>query len=187
MITHLLLPHPVRAQEDDNSASKTAPTRPALLPNRWEEDWSVLADPRVPREPLDSLKYIPLSPDDPKTYLSLGADFRERFEGNDAEGLGIGPHSNNDYLISRSNIFADFGIANQVQVFAQLQSDFAPWKTTIAPPDQDYLGLEQAFLTTTEPVGDGTARVRLGRQQMNFDFERFVSDRRCRAITPTLR
>jgi succinate dehydrogenase / fumarate reductase, flavoprotein subunit len=21
--------------------------------NRWEEDWSVLADPRVPREPLD--------------------------------------------------------------------------------------------------------------------------------------
>jgi len=47
----------------------------------------------------------------------------------------------------------------------------------IAPPDQDYLGLEQAFVTVTEPVGDGTARVRLGRQQMNFDFQRFVSDR----------
>ena len=47
----------------------------------------------------------------------------------------------------------------------------------IAPPDQDYLDLEQAFVTVTEPVGDGTARVRLGRQQMNFDFQRFVSDR----------
>ncbi|MGB8743190.1 MAG: alginate export family protein, partial [Xanthobacteraceae bacterium] len=77
----------------------------------------MLADPRVPREPLDSLKYIPLSPDDPKTYLSLGADFRERFEGNDAEGFGIGPHSNNDYLISRTDVFADLRIANQVQVF----------------------------------------------------------------------
>jgi len=44
----------------------------------------VLADPRVPREPLDSLKYIPLSADDPKTYLSLGAGLRERFEANDA-------------------------------------------------------------------------------------------------------
>jgi hypothetical protein len=176
-IAYLLLPHPVHAQESDSAASTTIPTRPAILPNRWAEDWSVLADPRVPREPLDSLKYIPLSPDDPKTYLSLGADFRERFEGNDAEGFGIGPHSNNDYLISRTDVFADLRIANQVQIFAQLQSDFAPWKTTIAPPDQDYLGLEQAFVTVTEPVGDGTARVRLGRQQMNFDFQRFVSDR----------
>jgi Alginate export len=176
-ITYLLLPHLVHAQESNSVASATAPTRPALLPNRWEEDWSVLADSRVPREPFDNLKYIPLSPSDPKTYLSLGADFRERFEGNDAEGFGIGPHSNNDYVISRSDVFADLRIANQVQVFAQLQSDFAPWKTTIAPPDQDYLGLEQAFVTITEPVGDGTARVRLGRQQMNFDFQRFVSDR----------
>jgi len=32
-------------------------------------------------------------------------------------------------------------------------------------------------VTISEPVGDGTARVRLGRQQMNFDFQRFVSDR----------
>ena len=47
----------------------------------------------------------------------------------------------------------------------------------LTPADQDVLDLEQAFVTVTEPVGDGTARVRLGRQQMNFDFQRFVSDR----------
>jgi Alginate export len=176
-ITHLLLAHAVHAQENDSTASATIPARPAILPNRWEEDWSVLADPRVPRELLDTLKYIPLSPDDPKTYLSLGADFRERFEANDTAGFGTGPNRNNDYVISRSDVFADLRIADQVQVFAQLQSDFAPWKTMIAPPDQDYLGLEQAFVTITEPVGDGTAKVRLGRQQMNFDFQRFVSDR----------
>jgi hypothetical protein len=177
-ITFLLLPQLAQAQENDGATDNaTAPTRPAILANRWEEDWSVLADPRVPREPFDSLKYIPLSPGDPKTYLSLGADFRERFEGNDAEGFGLSPHSNNDYLISRTEAHADLHIADQVQVFTQIQSDYAPWKTTIAPPDQDVLGVEQAFVTVTEPVGDGTARVRLGRQQMNFDFQRFVSDR----------
>jgi hypothetical protein len=176
-IMFLLLPQSVHAQESDGTASTVLPTRPAILFNRWEEDWSVLADPRVPREPFDSLKYIPFSPDDPKTYLSLGADLRERFEGNDAAGFGISPNSNNDYLISRMEAHADLRIADQVQVFTQFESDYAPWKTMLTPVDQDVLDLEQAFVTVTEPVGDGTARVRLGRQQMNFDFQRFVSNR----------
>ncbi|RQZ32770.1 alginate export family protein, partial [Burkholderia sp. Bp9099] len=37
--------------------------RPAVLFNRWQEDWSVLANPCVPRKPLDGLKYIPLGGD----------------------------------------------------------------------------------------------------------------------------
>jgi len=128
-----LIPQLVHAQESDNTANATAPTRPAILLNRWEEDWSVLADPRVPREPLDSLKYMPLSPDDSKTYLSLGADFRERFEANDAANFGVSGNHNNDYLISRTEWHADLHIAGQVQVFAQFESDFAPWKTTLTP------------------------------------------------------
>ena len=47
------------------------PDRPAIAFNRWSEDWSVLADPDVPREPLDELKYIPLSDGDARTYLSF--------------------------------------------------------------------------------------------------------------------
>ena len=176
-ITILLFPQLTYAQDASSTANTTTPSRPQILPNRWEEDWSVLADPRVPREPFDSLKYIPLSAYDPQTYLSLGADVRERFEANNTAGFGTPPNRNNDYLISRTDVFADLRIANQVQVFVQLQSDFAPWKTMIAPPDQDVLGLEQAFVTVTEPVGDGTARIRWGRQQMNFDLQRFVSDR----------
>jgi hypothetical protein len=173
----LLLPRPLYAQESGSTADTAQPTRPAILPNRWEEDWSVLADPRVPREPFDYLKYLPLDPNDPKTYLSLGADIRERFEANDVANFGVGPNRNNDYLISRTDWHADLHIADQVQVFTQFESDYAPWKTMLTPADQDVLDLEQAFVTVTEPVGDATARVRLGRQQMNFDFQRFVSDR----------
>jgi hypothetical protein len=131
----------------------------------------------VPREPFDNLKYIPLSPDDPKTYLSLGADFRERFEANDVANFGVSPNRNNDYLISRTDWHADLHVADQVQVFTQFESDFAPWKTMLTPADQDVLDLEQAFVTVTEPIGDGTGRVLVGRQQMNFDLQRFVSDR----------
>jgi Alginate export len=145
--------------------------------NRWQEDWSVLADPRVPREPLDGFKYIPLSAYDPKTYLSFGGDFRERFETNNAANFGIGLNHSQQYVISRSEAHADLRIADQLQVFVQLQSDFAPWKTVLTPVDQDNLDLEQAFALLTEPIGDGTARVRLGRQQFAFDLQRFVSVR----------
>jgi hypothetical protein len=156
-MTFLLFPQLVHAQESDSIANAAPPTRPAILPNRWEEDWSVLADPRVPREPFDNLKYIPFSPGDPQTYMSLGADVRERFEANDVANFGVGPNRNNDYLISRTEWYADLHIADQVQVFTQFESDYAPWKTMLTPADQDVLDLEQAFVTVTEPIGDGTA------------------------------
>jgi hypothetical protein len=44
-------------------ADTDTPARPQILFNRWQEDWSVLANPAVPREPLDDLKYIPLARD----------------------------------------------------------------------------------------------------------------------------
>src|ERR1700676_778078 len=75
------------ARADD---TQPVPERPAIGFNRWQEDWSVLADPRVPQQAFDSLKYIPLSATDPKTYLSFGADTRERFESNSAQGFGTG-------------------------------------------------------------------------------------------------
>src|SRR6476661_8233934 len=171
----VLLPWPVQAQ--DSNSGTNAPTRPSIMFNRWEEDWSVLADPHVPREPFDSLKYIPLSVYDPKTYLSFGANLRERFEGNDAANFGVGTNRNQNYVISRSEAHADLRIAEQVQVFVQLQSDFAPWKHVLTPVDQDNLDLEQAFVMLTEPLGGGTVKVRVGRQQIAFDLQRFVSVR----------
>jgi alginate export protein len=171
----VLLPWPVQAQTS-NSAT-TTPTRPSIMFNRWEEDWSVLADPRVPKEPLDSFKYIPLSAYDPKTYLSFGGNLRERFEANNAANFGTGANHNQNYVISRSEAHADLRIADQLQVFVQLQSDYAPWKTVLTPVDRDRLDLEQAFALVTEPIGGGTARIRLGRQQFAFDLQRFVSVR----------
>jgi hypothetical protein len=152
------------------------PARPEIMFNRWQEDWSVLSDPRVPREPFDSLKYIPLSPDDPQTYLSFGVDLRDRFEALNAAQFGVGSRNNN-YLISRNETYADLRLGSAVQIFVQFQSDFAPWKTMITPVDRNRLDLEQAFIALVEPVGDGTLKLRLGEQQFAFDLQRFVSVR----------
>ena len=86
--------------------SADTPDRPAIAFNRWSEDWSVLADPDVPREPLDELKYIPLSSGDTRTYLSFGANFRERFELNDAN-FGTGGNQQESYLLSRTEAHMD--------------------------------------------------------------------------------
>jgi Alginate export len=160
--------------EDENTST---PQRPAILFNRWQEDWSVLADPRVQREPFDEFKYIPLSDTDRYTYLSFGADTRERFESNNAANFGTGPNRSQNYVISRNEFDADLRIANQVQAFVQFQADYAPWKTMLTPVDRDKLDLEQAFIALVEPLGGGTLKLRAGRQQFAFDLQRFVSVR----------
>ncbi len=173
-----LLGSAAHAQDVETTPTQPPAVRPTILFNRWQEDWSVLADPNTPRQPFDALKYIPLSPDDPKTYLSFGGDVRERFEANDAPNFGVGPRGRNtDYDISRLEVHADLRVDQQVQAFVQLQSDYAPGKTQLSPVDQDRLGLEQAFITLSEPLAGGELKLRLGRQQFAFDLQRFVSVR----------
>jgi hypothetical protein len=159
----------IPAQADDSEAS-----RPTILFNRWQEDWSVLANPEVPREPFDDLKYAPLWTG---AYVSLGADIRERFEAQDAENFGVGDTPSQEYVISRTEGHVDFHW-DGLQAFVQLQSDFAPGKLILTPVDQDRLDLEQAFVAYRIEFGDGgELQVRAGRQQIAFDLQRFISVR----------
>jgi hypothetical protein len=136
----------------------------------------VLADPDVPREPLDELKYIPLSSDDARTYMSFGGNIRERFEVNDTN-FGTGANRQDSYLLSRTEAHLDLRIHGQAQVFFQLQSDISPGKQRPAPVDQDRLGIEQGFVAVTEPLEDGVVAIRIGRQENGFDLQRFLSVR----------
>jgi hypothetical protein len=92
-IALLLLPSLAQAQENDGTNGASPPTRPVVLANRWEGDWSVLADPCVPREPFDSLKYIPLSPYNPKTYPSLAPTSESASRAMTGKALGSVPRA----------------------------------------------------------------------------------------------
>jgi hypothetical protein len=150
--------------------------RPAILFNRWQEDWSVLSDPAHRTGALDSLKYIPLAPDDQHVWLTLGGGLRERFETNHAPLLGTVAGRADSYVIIRADLFGDLHVG-PVQAFAQLQSDFAPGKQLRSAVDAERLDLEQAFVALVEPVGAGTLKLRVGRQQFAFDLQRFVAAR----------
>jgi len=137
----------------------------------------VLADPSLRTEPLDELKYIPLLPDDPKSYVSFGLDLRERFESNDAPFFGVGKNKGDSYLLQRLEAHTDVRPNADWQIFAQMEDARAPGKAVITPVDEDQFDLEQAFVTYTNPLAGGRVKIRLGRQEMAFDLQRFVSVR----------
>jgi hypothetical protein len=168
--------HAALAQSaDDATDSSDSPQRPVIQSQRWEENWSVLADPALQTEPLDGLKYIPLSSDG-QVWLSFGANSRLRMESFSNPNYGVPGQKSNTYLISRTEVHADLRIYGW-QAFVQLQDDRAPGKLQVTPADADRVDLEQAFLAHVGEVGEGVLKIRVGRQEMAWDQERFVSNR----------
>jgi hypothetical protein len=169
--------HGTRADDSTTPISLEAHDRPQIHFNRWQEDWSVLADPSLRTEPLDGLKYIPFSNGDPKSYASLGLNLRERVESTQIAPFGVGNRHTNTYLIQRLEVHADIRPNADWQIFVQLQDDRAFGKDIITPVDENPLDLEQAFIAYSSDFAGGKLKLRAGRQQMAFDLQRFVGVR----------
>lgn len=152
-----------------------APARPAFASNRWQEDWSALADPALRTEPGDALKYIALDARDPSTYLSLGANLRERFESNDASGFGTAGARADSYVIQRAQVHADLRFGGHWQAFVQLEDARAYGKRNLGSADRNAVDLRLAFLAYVHRFDAGTFKARVGRQEFAFDLQRFVS------------
>lgn len=159
------------------AAGQSTDERPDVGFNRWQEDWSVLAAPALRTEPFDSLKYIPLAADDPKSYLSFGFNLRERYEANDAPQFGTGKNHGQHYLLQRAQIHADLHPDEHWQLFLQIEDDIAPGKKPVVPVDKSPPDIRQAFVTYDTALADGDLKIRVGRQEMAFDLQRFVSVR----------
>lgn len=171
-----LLASAAGAQELAASAAPACTVqRPAINFNRWNENWRALADPCVPRQPFDDLKYIALG--DGGSYLSLGGGLRERYEHIATPLFGAGSARSDGYVIQRLNLHADLRLGQYTQVFGQLVDARAFDKATLAPPDSDKLDIEQLFVAVAVPTADGAVKARVGRQEMAFDLQRFVAAR----------
>ncbi|WP_176081093.1 alginate export family protein [Paraburkholderia tropica] len=167
---------PAAAAASTSASAACNAQRPIPSFNRWQEDWSALANPCVPRKPLDALKYLPLS-SDPSWYLSLGANLRERFELNNTPLFGLGANKPDSWLIQRVEVHADAHFGEHVQAFFQLEDARPYGKDSVTPVDKNPLDIEQAFVAFVYGVGGGTFKARVGRQEMAFDLQRFVSVR----------
>ncbi|PSS59484.1 hypothetical protein C6558_38115 [Ensifer sp. NM-2] len=150
--------------------------RPSIKADRSLEDWSLLADPKLRAQPLDSLKYIPLFPSNPDSYISLGLNLREIFEVSDAPAFGTVPANPGDsYWLQRAQFHIDVHLNEQWQLFTQFEDVRAFNKTVVGPNDANRFDLRQAFIGYTQETDAGTFRIRVGRQDFAFDLERFVS------------
>jgi hypothetical protein len=189
-----LLPLPVTAQPTgavDDTGSAVAPTasagglaptvvRPAIGINRWAEDWSVLADRSLRTGALDNGKYIPLSAANPKSYVSLGATLRERWELNAAPGFGVGgvqANRQDSYLLQRLQVHADVHLDEHWRGFIQLEDARAFAKRVVGPVDENRFDVRLAFAEYTGTLGAATIKARVGRQDFQFDLQRFISSR----------
>ncbi|MDE1179883.1 alginate export family protein [Paraburkholderia sp.] len=159
-----------------SAGSGASCARPTVMFNRWQENWSALANPCVPKRPFDSLKYIPLF-GNPDAYISLGMVLRERLEMNDAPLFGLGTGRDDTYVLQRLEVHADVRLGPHVQFFTQFEDARPYGKDNVGVVDKNPLDLRQAFVAITEPVGPGTFKFRVGRQEMAFDLQRFISVR----------
>lgn len=169
-----ICPATVWAQEVAGPMSE--PARPRLELTRWREDWSPLADPALRTEPLDRLKHLPLS-EDPGDYLSLGANVRERFEAQEGALFGTAGERSDGRLLSRLQVHADLRVRDRFAAFVQLEDVRAAGLREPGPADINHLDLAQAFVSLSGQVGALRYGVRIGRQEIGFDLERFVSIR----------
>jgi hypothetical protein len=153
-------------------------SRPRLLPDRSQEDWSVLSNRALRTDPWDRVKYVPLGSG--RSYLSFGGELRSSFELYRNENWGAAPQDGSGYALNRLMGHADVHIGEHVRAFAEVQSGLSFGRTGGPRPviDQDDLDVSQ-LLVEYRSSRPNTARltVRAGRQELNYGDGTLLSTR----------
>src|SRR4051812_19108884 len=89
----------------------TSPPAYRLL--RQDEDYRYLGNPACRDDYWDRLKYVRLGSDQ-DTFLTLGGEIREWFEGYRNASWGSGPQDTNGYLLQRLSIYGDIHAAPRI-------------------------------------------------------------------------
>jgi hypothetical protein len=182
-------PGPTPVKPADSILSEYTPQAPPN-PNpppytllRFNEDYAYLSNPKNRTDLFDPLKYIPLSPTDPDTYLSLGGEVRERYEHYTNPGFGVpGQPHDNDYDLQRITLDTDLHLNQHVRVFAQGISGLQfGGEGPKAPVNDDPIDLQQAFadyrIDDTDATKPTYMVLRGGRFEMTYGSGRLVATR----------
>jgi hypothetical protein len=166
-----------------NPQAPPNPNPPPYTLLRFNEDYRYLADPKNRTDLFDPLKYVPLNPNDPNSYLSFGGSIRERYEHYTAPGFGVpGQPNQTDDLLQRITLNADVHVNRQLRFFVEGISGLQIGTDTPAPPVQeDTVNLQQAFADLRFDV-DGAKQpeylvLRGGRFEMSAGSGRLIATR----------
>jgi hypothetical protein len=155
----------------------TSPPAYGLL--RQDEDYRYLNNPACGNDYWDRFKYVQLGPNT-DTFLTLGGEIREWYEGFHNANWGAGPQDTNGYLFQRLSIYSDFHAAPRIRLFVQLTSDIEAGRNGGPRPviDESKLFFEEAFadITLLKEPSDKLV-LRLGRQEFELGAGRLVDVR----------
>jgi hypothetical protein len=162
-----------------NTSGETPSAPPAYKMLRFDENYSCLSNPANRSEWFDSLKYIPLRTNDAASYLSVGGELRERFEGNYNPNFGIHGAGADSFLLERVTLLGDLHLGERIRFFAEGISGVMTGETPPAPPvQQDPIDLQFAFLEVVPYLTDDERlTLRVGRFGMSFGAGRLVATR----------
>lgn len=172
-------------QTQPNGQSKTqsaCPNPPKYEVLRQDEDYSYLRNEACKRDQWDALKYLRLGSSG-DSFLTIGAEAREWYEGFRNFLWGVGPQDGNGYLLQRLTAYGDFHVNRRVRFFAQLTSNIEAGRNGGPRPviDESKLWFQQAFadiaLTKEADGKENSLTLRLGRQELLFGSGRLVDPR----------
>src|SRR5262245_6225796 len=136
--------------EMSSPAQSTCPNPPDYALLRQDEDYSYLRDDACRRDRWDSLKYVPLGSSG-DSFLTIGGEAREWYEGFRNALWGVGPQDGNGYLLQRFMAYGDFHVSRRLRFFAQLTSNIEEGRNGGPRPviDESKLWFKQAFADIT--------------------------------------
>jgi hypothetical protein len=147
---------------------------PPLTLLRYDEDYSYLHNPETRTGKWwEPLKFIPLTE---KAYLTLGSEFRLRYESIENDNWGLA--KDDAYLWLRFMPYADLHASNSIRLFGQLIIAEAIDREPVTPIDENRADVLQLFGDLVVPIGDdSTLTLRAGRQLLIYGSGRLVDVR----------
>jgi len=163
-------------------AQSTCPNPPEYALLRQDEDYSYLRNDKCKLDRWDALKYVRLGSSG-DSFLTIGGEAREWYEGFRNFLWGVGPQDGNGYLLQRFMAYGDFHVSRRIRFFAQITSNLEEGRNGGPRPviDESKLWFKQAFADITLAKGAEEKKnslvMRLGRQEFFFGSGRLVDPR----------
>ena len=134
--------------------------------SRWAEDWRVMGDPAERDDPLDRLKFLPLTSDG-SVYLSLSGELRYRVQATTNPDLRDRQAQRQERL--RVLAGADLHLGEHVRFYGELAKAGLDGANLGNPAGnlRNRLTLSQGFGEVSGAIGDLTVGVRGGRQEFS--------------------
>src|SRR5215510_15244288 len=163
-------------------AQSTCPNPPEYKLLRQDEDYSYLRNDACKQDRWDSLKYMRLGSSG-DSFLTIGGEAREWYEGFRNALWGVGPQDDNGYLLQRLSAYGDLHVSPRIRFFAQLTSTIEAGRNGGPRPViyKSKLWFEQVFAAITlSKAAEGKENclvLGLGGQELEFGSGRFVDIR----------